>query len=32
MDLTRFPYRMKAVAVPDCQVLEDVVFSEDNRA
>jgi DNA-binding beta-propeller fold protein YncE len=31
MDLTRFPYRMKAVAVPDCQVLEDVVFSEDNR-
>jgi len=31
MDLTRFPYRIKAVAVPDCQVLEDVVFSEDNR-
>jgi DNA-binding beta-propeller fold protein YncE len=31
LDLTRFPYRMKAVAVPDCQVLEDVVFSEDNR-
>lgn len=31
MDLTRFPYRLKAVAVPDCQVLEDVVFSEDNR-
>ena len=31
MDLTRFPYRMKTVAVPDCQVLEDVVFSEDNR-
>jgi DNA-binding beta-propeller fold protein YncE len=31
MDLTRFPYRMKAVAVPDCRVLEDVVFSEDNR-
>jgi DNA-binding beta-propeller fold protein YncE len=31
MDLTRFPYRMKAVAIPDCQVLEDVVFSEDNR-
>jgi DNA-binding beta-propeller fold protein YncE len=31
MDLTRFPYRMKAVPVPDCQVLEDVVFSEDNR-
>lgn len=31
MDLTRFPYRMKAVPVPDCQVGEDVVFSEDNR-
>ena len=31
MDLTRFPYRMKPVAVPDCQVLEDVVFSEDQR-
>lgn len=31
MDLTRFPYRMKAVAVPDCQVMEDMVFSEDNR-
>jgi DNA-binding beta-propeller fold protein YncE len=31
MDLTSFPYRMKAVAVPDCQVLEDVVFSEDSR-
>jgi DNA-binding beta-propeller fold protein YncE len=31
MDLTRFPYRMTAVPVPDCQVLEDVVFSEDNR-
>lgn len=31
MDLTRFPYRMTAVPVPDCRVLEDVVFSEDNR-
>lgn len=31
MDLTRFPYRMKAVPVPDCQVLEDVVFSENSR-
>jgi DNA-binding beta-propeller fold protein YncE len=31
MDMTRFPYRIKAVPVPDCQVLEDVVFSEDNR-
>src|SRR3989304_5579322 len=31
LDLTRFPYRMKQVPVLDCQVLEDVVFSEDNR-
>ena len=31
MDLTRFPYRMKAVPVPDCQVGEDMAFSEDNR-
>jgi len=31
MDLTRFPYRMKAVPIPDCQVLEDVIFSDDNR-
>jgi len=31
LDLARFPYRMKTVAVPDCQVSEDVVFSENNR-
>lgn len=31
MDLTRYPYRLKAVSVPDCQVLEDLVVSEDNR-
>jgi hypothetical protein len=31
LDMTRFPYRMRAVAVPECQVLEDIVFSEDNR-
>lgn len=31
LDLRRFPYRMKAVEVQDCRVLEDVVFSEDNR-
>jgi DNA-binding beta-propeller fold protein YncE len=31
MDLTRFPYRLQAIAVPDCQVLEDLVVSEDNR-
>src|SRR5205823_9384175 len=31
LDLKRFPYRMKAVEVQDCKVLEDVVFSDDNR-
>lgn len=31
MDLRRFPYRLRAVSVPDCQVLEDLVVSEDNR-
>jgi hypothetical protein len=30
-DLTRFPYRLKAIDVPDCQVLEDLVVSEDNH-
>lgn len=29
--MTRNPYRMKTIAVPECQVGEDVVFSEDNR-
>lgn len=31
VDLTRFPYRLRAIAVPACQVLEDLVVSEDNR-
>ncbi|HAP40151.1 MAG TPA: hypothetical protein DCQ94_10375 [Nitrospira sp.] len=31
VDLTRFPYRLRPIAVPDCQVLEDLVVSEDNR-
>src|SRR5919198_2622941 len=31
LDLKRFPYRLKAVDVPDCRVLEDIVFSEDNQ-
>jgi hypothetical protein len=31
VDLTRFPYRLRAIEVPDCQVLEDLVVSEDNR-
>jgi DNA-binding beta-propeller fold protein YncE len=31
VDLTRFPYRLRAIPVPDCQFLEDLVVSEDNR-
>ena len=31
IDLTRFPYRLRAIDVPDCQVSEDLVVSEDNR-
>ena len=31
MDLTRFPYRMRTVELPDCQVGEDAVFSDDNK-
>ena len=31
MDLTRFPYRLKAVDVPTCSVLEDLVVSADNK-
>lgn len=30
-DLTRFPYRLRPIPVPDCQVLEDLVVSEDNK-
>lgn len=30
IDLTKNPYRMKTVAVPECLVGEDVVFSDDN--
>ncbi|MGH7184152.1 MAG: YncE family protein, partial [Nitrospiraceae bacterium] len=31
VDLTKFPYQLCAIAVPDCQVGEDLVVSEDNR-
>src|SRR5213593_1604337 len=31
LDMTRFPYRMNVVETPGCQVLEDIVFSQDNR-
>jgi len=31
IDMTRYPYRIKVIDVPDCQVGEDVVFSADNK-
>ena len=31
IDMTRSPYRMKTVQVPQCQIGEDVVFSNDNK-
>jgi len=31
IDLTKFPYRLRAIDVSDCQVGEDLVVSEDNR-
>jgi hypothetical protein len=31
VDLTKFPYRLRAIDVPDCKVGEDLVVSEDNR-
>jgi DNA-binding beta-propeller fold protein YncE len=31
VDLTKFPYRLRAIEVADCQVGEDLVVSEDNK-
>jgi DNA-binding beta-propeller fold protein YncE len=31
IDMTANPYRIKVIDVPDCQVGEDVIFSEDNK-
>jgi DNA-binding beta-propeller fold protein YncE len=31
VDLTKFPYRLRAIDVPDCRVGEDLVVSEDNK-
>lgn len=31
MDMTQFPYRMKAVEIPQCKVLENIIFSKDNQ-
>jgi len=30
-NLNRYPYRLKRVALPDCKLGEDVIFSEDNK-
>ena len=31
LDMTRFPYRVKAIKIPECNVLEDMAFSADNK-
>ncbi len=31
IDMTSNPFRMKVISIPDCQVGEDTIFSEDNR-
>jgi DNA-binding beta-propeller fold protein YncE len=31
IDMKRFPYRIKAVEIPECKVLEDAVFTADNK-
>jgi DNA-binding beta-propeller fold protein YncE len=31
INLTKFPYRLHGIDIPDCQVGEDLVVSEDNR-
>ena len=31
INLTQFPYRLRAIAVPDCLASEDLAVSEDNR-
>lgn len=31
MDMTKQPYQLKTIAVPDCKVAEDIVFSADRK-
>ena len=31
MDMTRYPYRINKVEVPECLVGEDIIFSNDNK-
>jgi DNA-binding beta-propeller fold protein YncE len=30
-DLDKFPYRLETIDVPGCAVLEDIVFTEDDK-
>ena len=30
IDLEKFPYRLKPIAMPDCKVQENIIFSDDN--
>jgi hypothetical protein len=32
VDMKSFPYRMKAVEIPECKVLEDATFKRTNRS
>src|SRR5947207_9052693 len=32
IDMKQMPLQMKVIAVPDCAIGEDIVFSEDNRS
>jgi DNA-binding beta-propeller fold protein YncE len=31
IDMTRFPYRLKAIEIPNCKVLEDATFTSNNK-
>jgi DNA-binding beta-propeller fold protein YncE len=31
MDMERYPYRISKIGIPECQVGEDIVFSNDNK-
>jgi DNA-binding beta-propeller fold protein YncE len=31
IDMKSYPYRIKAVDIPECKVLEDAVFTDDNK-
>ena len=31
IDLEKFPYRLKPIAMPNCKVQENIIFSDDNK-